>query len=112
MSREPKTTLPADLLRSLNEQIVKVPDDFTVHRKLGPLLEKRREEWRSTGPTRRSWTSLALGVPIRLTGQDTRSPASATWNHDAKDGRRWCPLQHLQHAVSPLELHNSPLSEQ
>ncbi len=28
MSREPKTTLPEDLLRSLNEQIVKVPDGF------------------------------------------------------------------------------------
>ena len=66
MSREPKTTLPADLLRSLNEQIVKVPDDFTVHRKLGPLLEKRREavavDWAHAEELAFA-SLLALGVP-------------------------------------------------
>ena len=33
----------ADTLRSLNEQLLRVPDGFTVHRKLGPQLEKRRK---------------------------------------------------------------------
>ena len=32
--------------------------------------------------------------------------------HDAENGERWCPLQNLHSAVSPFELHNSPLSEQ
>ena len=78
MSREPKTTLPADLLHSLNEQIVKVPDDFNVHRKLKPFLKKRVEAAEPGGKV--DWAHaealayaslLALGVPIRLTGQDS-----------------------------------------
>ena len=78
MSREPKTTLPEDLLRSLNEQIVQVPDGFNVHRKLKPFLEKRRAAAEPSGKV--DWAHaealafaslLALGVPIRLTGQDT-----------------------------------------
>ncbi len=122
MSREPKTTLPEDLLRSLNDQIVKVPDGFSVHRKLKPFLEKRREAAAADG--RVDWAHaeslafaslLALGVPIRLTGQDTERGTFSQRHlvlHDAENGERWCPLQNLHSAVSPLELHNSPLSEQ
>ena len=78
MSREPKTTLPEDTLRSLNEQLLRVPDGFTVHRKLKPFLERRRAAAGEDG--RVDWAHaeslafaslLALGVPVRLTGQDT-----------------------------------------
>ncbi len=63
MSREPKTTLPEDLLRSLNEQIVKVPDGFNVHRKLKPFLEKRREaEKVGLGPRGVAGVRLAAGA--------------------------------------------------
>ena len=58
MSREPRTTLPEETLRSLNEQLLRVPDGFKVHRKLKPFLERRREAFgeadgRSTGRTPR-----------------------------------------------------------
>ncbi len=43
MSREPHTTVPADTLRALNEQLLDTPDDFHVHRKLEPFLERRRK---------------------------------------------------------------------
>ena len=100
MSREPKTTLPEDLLRSLNEQIVKVPDGFTVHRKLKPLLEKRRE---AAGRRAVDWAHaeslafaslLALGVPIRLTGQDTERGTFSQRHlvlHDAESGEPLVP---------------------
>ena len=42
MSREPRTTLPEETVRALNEQLLRVPDDFEVHRKLRPFLERRR----------------------------------------------------------------------
>ena len=42
MSREPRTTLPEETLRALNEQLLRVPDDFEVHRKLRSFIEKRR----------------------------------------------------------------------
>jgi 2-oxoglutarate dehydrogenase E1 component len=135
MSREPKTTLPEDLLRSLNEQLVRVPDGFQVHRKLKPFLEKRREAL-DGGPV--DWAHaealafaslLALGVPVRLTGQDTERgtfsqrhlvlhDAGGEMEPDAGGAPRdsppaaYCPLQNLHSAVSPFELHNSPLSEQ
>ncbi len=121
MSREPRTTLPEDLLRSLGEQLVKVPDGFQVHRKLKPLLEKRREAL-DGGPV--DWAHaealafaslLALGVPVRLTGQDTERGTFSQRHlvlHDATGREAYCPLQNLHSAVSPFELHNSPLSEQ
>src|ERR687895_1254500 len=34
MSREPRTTVPAATLRSLGNQLLQLPDDFAVHRKL------------------------------------------------------------------------------
>jgi 2-oxoglutarate dehydrogenase E1 component len=122
MSREPKTTLPADLLRSLNEQLVKVPDGFNVHRKLKPFLERRLAAAEPGGKV--DWAHaealayaslLALGVPVRLTGQDSERGTFSQRHlvlHDAESGEGWTPLQHLASASAPLELHNSPLSEQ
>ncbi|MBD0282413.1 MAG: multifunctional oxoglutarate decarboxylase/oxoglutarate dehydrogenase thiamine pyrophosphate-binding subunit/dihydrolipoyllysine-residue succinyltransferase subunit [Thermoleophilaceae bacterium] len=123
MSREPRTTVPQETLHTLNEQLLRVPDGFTVHRKLRPFLDRRRAAFEESGgpidwahaETLAFASLLALGVPIRLTGQDT---ARGTFSqrhavlHDASTGERWCPLQHLRDAVAPFELHNSPLSEQ
>jgi 2-oxoglutarate dehydrogenase E1 component len=121
MSREPKTTLPADLLRSLNEQLVKVPEDFNVHRKLKPFLARRAEAL-DGGPV--DWAHaealafaslLALGVPVRLTGQDSERGTFSQRHlvmHDVEGDKVWCPLKHLANAAAPFELHNSPLSEQ
>ena len=122
MSREPRTTVPADTLRSLNEQLLRVPNGFTVHRKLGPQLEKRRKTLSDEGGI--DWAQaealsfaslLALGVPVRLTGQDTERGTFSHRHlvlHDAKTGERHVPIQNLRDAHAPFELHNSPLSEQ
>jgi 2-oxoglutarate dehydrogenase E1 component len=122
MSREPRTTLPEETLRSLNDQLLRVPDGFEVHRKLKPFLERRRKsfeegagvDW-AHAETLAFASLLALGVPIRLTGQDTERGTFSQRHavlHDSATGRRWTPLQELRDAVAPFELHNSPLSEQ
>ncbi|MFN2615679.1 MAG: multifunctional oxoglutarate decarboxylase/oxoglutarate dehydrogenase thiamine pyrophosphate-binding subunit/dihydrolipoyllysine-residue succinyltransferase subunit [Thermoleophilaceae bacterium] len=123
MSPEPRTTVPADLLRSLNEQLLRVPDGFNVHRKLKPLLERRREPFEDSAG-RLDWAHaealsfaslLALGVPVRLTGQDTERGTFSQRHltlHDAKTGEQWCGMKNLRDAHAPFELHNSPLSEQ
>jgi 2-oxoglutarate dehydrogenase E1 component len=123
MSREPRTTVPEETLRTLNGQLLRVPDGFTVHRKLRPFLDRRRAAFEEPDGAI-DWAHaealafaslLALGVPVRLTGQDT---ARGTFSqrhavlHDSASGEAWCPLQHLRDAVAPFELHNSPLSEQ
>jgi multifunctional 2-oxoglutarate metabolism enzyme len=123
MSREPRTTVAEDTLRSLNEQLLRVPDGFEVHRKLRPFLERRREAVENPDG-RIDWAHaealafgslLALGVPVRLTGQDTERGTFSQRHavlHDAKTGEAWCPIGTLRDANAPFELHNSPLSEQ
>src|SRR5947209_7017828 len=119
-SPEPKTTVSAEALRSLNEQLLRVPDGFSVHRKLKPQLERRREALDSGAIDWAHAESLAFasllyqGVPIRLTGQDTERGTFSQRHlvfHDAVTGARHSPIQHLPKAEVPFELHNSPLSE-
>jgi 2-oxoglutarate dehydrogenase E1 component len=120
-SPEPDTAVPAERLLELNEALLATPEDFTVHPKLAKQLARRRETVREGGGI--EWAhaeALALasllveGTPIRLTGQDTERGTFSQRHlalYDAKDGRRWAPIQRLPGARAPLELHNSPLSE-
>jgi multifunctional 2-oxoglutarate metabolism enzyme len=120
MSREPHTTVPGETLRKLNEQLLVTPEDFEVHRKLKPFLERRRKaldeggiDW-AHGEALAFASLLALGVPVRFTGQDTERGTFSQRHlvlHDAGDGRPWCSMQELPDAVAPFELYNSPLSE-
>jgi 2-oxoglutarate dehydrogenase E1 component len=118
---EPETAVRAELLTTLNEQLLAVPESFTPNPKLKKQLDRRRETLGPSGGI--EWAQaealafaslLAEGVPIRLTGQDT---ARGTFSqrhlvlHDATNGRRYAPIQHLPGARAPFELHNSPLSE-
>jgi 2-oxoglutarate dehydrogenase E1 component len=120
-SRAHSTAVAATRLRAINDELLAVPEGFTVHPKLAPQLERRRE---AMGPDGRlNWAhaeALALGsllldgVPIRLTGQDTERGTFSQRHfvlHDAGDGRRFRPIEHLSGAKASIELHNSPLSE-
>ncbi len=119
-SAEPQTPVPADVLRSLNEQLLRLPEGFHLHRKLKPQLEKRRTalddgtiEWAQAEEL--AWASLLQqGVPIRLTGQDVERGTFSQRHlvfHDSETGTRHTPIQSLTGATAPFELHNSPLSE-
>jgi len=121
VAAEPETAVPADLLRELNAQLLAVPDGFTVNPKLRKQLERRREGLLAPGGI--DWAHaealayaslLTEGTPIRLTGQDTERGTFSQRHlvlHDAANGARWAPIQHLLGARAPFELHNSPLSE-
>jgi 2-oxoglutarate dehydrogenase E1 component len=119
-SPEPVTAVPADTLRALNEQLLKVPEGFNLHRKLKPQMEKRRSaldegtiEWAQAEAL--AFGSLLLqNVPIRLTGQDTERGTFSQRHlvfHDSASGNAYAPIQNLTNATAPFELHNSPLSE-
>jgi 2-oxoglutarate decarboxylase len=99
-SPEVSTAVPADRLRELGEELLKVPAGFTVHPKLVKQLERRREallagtdaaqsngaaapgskdapaaaapalDW-AHGEALAFASLLTEGTPIRLTGQDT-----------------------------------------
>ncbi len=124
-SPEVDTAVPEARLRALGEQLLRVPDGFTVHPKLVKQLERRREVLTAEDPTTTGidWAHaealafaslLTEGVPLRLTGQDTERGTFSQRHmvlHDAKTGQTVCPIQTLPDALAPLELHNSPLSE-
>ena len=117
---EPDTNVSAPLLTTLNEQLLLVPDGFTIIPKLQKQLERRRPaltegqiEWAHAEALAFA-SLLAEGTAIRLTGQDTERGTFSQRHlvlHDARDGRRYAPIQNLPGARAPFELHNSPLSE-
>ncbi len=116
-----ETAVPEPRLRLLNEELVRVPDSFTIHRKLRKPLAKRIETLDSGGIEFGHAESLALatlltdGVHVRMTGQDTERGTFSNRHlvlHDEKTGLRYAPIQNLPDAKAPMELHNSPLSEQ
>ncbi len=120
-SPEVKTAVSAERLLSLNAELLRTPDGFTVHPKLVKQLERRRDAVGESGGI--DWAhaeSLAFasllteGTPIRLTGQDVERGTFSQRHmvlHDAQTGRTICPIQSLPGALAPFELHNSPLSE-
>ncbi len=120
-SPDVETAVPATRLRELGEELLRVPEGFTVHPKLVKQLERRRETLGEQGGI--DWghaealafaSLLTEGTPIRLTGQDTERGTFSQRHmvlHDAKTGQTFCPIQSLPDALAPLELHNSPLSE-
>jgi 2-oxoglutarate dehydrogenase E1 component len=120
-SPEVKTAVPAERLRVLNEELLKVPEGFTIHPKLVRLFEHRRQALGADGgidwahAEALAFASLLIeGTPIRLTGQDTERGTFSQRHmvlHDAKTGHSVSPIQNLAGAQAPMELHNSPLSE-
>jgi 2-oxoglutarate dehydrogenase E1 component len=124
-SPEVDTAVPEAQLRALGEQLLRVPDGFTVHPKLVKQLDRRREALTGGDATAKNidWAHaealafaslLTEGTPLRLTGQDTERGTFSQRHmvlHDAKTGQTVCPIQNLPDALAPLELHNSPLSE-
>ena len=120
-SPEVTTAVSADKLIGLNEDLLRIPDGFTVHPKLVKQLDHRRGavgadggiDW-AQAETLAYASLLSEGTPIRLTGQDTERGTFSQRHlvlHDPKTGQRISPIQSLPGALAPMELHNSPLSE-
>ena len=119
-SPEVDTAVSEKRVRSLNEELLKVPESFTIHRKLRKPLMKRVEIL-DDGPIEFGHAEalafaslLTEGTHIRMTGQDTERGTFSHRHlvlHDEKTGLEYAPIQNLSGALAPIELHNSPLSE-
>jgi 2-oxoglutarate dehydrogenase E1 component len=117
------TGVPLDRLRELNASLNVFPPDFTIHRKLERVREKKGQFLDLPDERTVDWASaeelayasiLSDGISIRLTGEDvergTFSHRHAVF-HDAVTGRVHVPLQTLPQARAAFEIHNSPLTE-
>ncbi|MFN8164200.1 MAG: multifunctional oxoglutarate decarboxylase/oxoglutarate dehydrogenase thiamine pyrophosphate-binding subunit/dihydrolipoyllysine-residue succinyltransferase subunit [Solirubrobacterales bacterium] len=114
------TAVAADKLRSLNAQLLKTPEGFNVHRKLRRPFSRRVDALEEGGIDFGHAEALAFAslltekVHIRLTGQDTERGTFSHRHlvlHDENTGLKFTPMQNLDDASAPFELHNSPLSE-
>ncbi len=115
-----ETKVSEKRIRTLNEELVRFPDSFSVHRKLRKPLE-RRVEILDEGPIEYAHAEalayaslLTEGTHIRVTGQDAERGTFSNRHlvlHDEKTGLKYAPIQNLSGALAPFEIHNSPLSE-
>jgi 2-oxoglutarate dehydrogenase E1 component len=120
-SFEVATAVAEEVLTPVGEALVSYPPGFHVHAKVKKLLEQRLEMARGKraidfgmAEALAFGSLLAEGVPVRLTGQDTRR---GTFNQrhaaliDIETEEEYVPLQHLARDPAWCEIYNSPLSE-
>jgi 2-oxoglutarate dehydrogenase E1 component len=117
------TALPLSDLEALNAELLRVPEGFTVHRKLERGRERRQAIFANAAERSIDWAAaeelalasiLADGIGVRFTGEDvergTFSHRHAVY-HDSVTGDEHVPLQRLRQAKAAFEIRNSPLSE-
>ena len=120
-SFEVATAVAEEVLTPVGEALVSYPPGFHVHAKVKKLLEQRLEMARGRraidfgmAEALAFGSLLAEGVPVRLTGQDTRR---GTFNQrhaaliDIETEEEYVPLEHLARDPAWCEIYNSPLSE-
>jgi 2-oxoglutarate dehydrogenase E1 component len=120
-AEEPDTSVSLEQLAHLAERIGSVPSGFNVHRKLTPLLEKRRKvisagaaiDW-GMAEALAFGSLLVEGYGVRLSGQDS---TRGTFSHrhaalvDQITGEEYVPLAHLVPDQGRFEVYDSLLSE-
>jgi 2-oxoglutarate dehydrogenase E1 component len=117
------TAVPIERLREMNDALMKMPSDFSIHRKLERVREKRTHMLDNVDERTVDWSAaeelalasiLADGISIRLTGEDVERGTFSHRHavlHDATDGTVHVPLQSFPQARAAFEIHNSPLTE-
>ena len=114
------TAVSAPELERVGDAYLRPPTGFAVHPKLQQLCERRAAMTREGGI---DWgfaevlafgTLLMDGVPVRMTGQDSRRGTFVQRHatlHDNLDGSEWTPLLYLSDDQAKLAIYDSPLSE-
>jgi 2-oxoglutarate dehydrogenase E1 component len=118
---EVATAVAEDQLHRLTERLTTYPDGFSIHPKVKKLLEQRAKMGSGKMPLdygmaeALAFASLLVeGVPVRLSGQDSRR---GTFNQrhsvliDTENEDEYVPLSHLAPDQAWFEAYNSILSE-
>ncbi len=113
------TAVEKSVLHRIGDAFVDVPEGFTVHPRVKPVLEKRREmayegkvDW-AFAELLAFGTLIDEGKSVRLTGQDSRRGTFSQRHSviiDRKTGREYTPLHNFG-AKGRFAVHDSALSE-
>ncbi len=120
-SLEVETGVAPQQLTSIGEGLCSYPPNFNIHAKVKKLLEERLRMARGERPVDFGMAELMAmgsllveGVPVRLSGQDSRR---GTFNQrhsvlvDTETEECYVPLSHLDPKQARCEILNSSLSE-
>lgn len=120
-SIEVDTGVAAQNLTAIGEALAAYPSGFHVHPKVKKLLEQRLEMARGKRPIDFGMAEalafgslLKQGVPVRLSGQDSRR---GTFNQrhaaliDTETEAEFVPLEHIAAEPAWFQIYNSTLSE-
>ncbi len=116
------TAISPEMLQQIVDGLTRVPDGFNLLPKVKRItIDRQRDVYEAGGPydwgfaEALAFGSLLLeGVPVRLSGQDSRR---GTFSHrhsflyDAKSGKPYLPLLHLAPKQARICIYNSLLSE-
>ena len=115
-----QSAISLDVVKTVVDSQINLPEGFTVHPRLLPQLQKRAAmitdgtiDW-AMGETLAFGSLLLEGHPVRLAGQDSRR---GTFGHrhavlvDRADGSEHTPLAHLSENQAPFYVYDSLLSE-
>jgi 2-oxoglutarate dehydrogenase E1 component len=114
------TAVPLEVVKQIADAFVALPEGFTVHPKLMPLLQRRAAmaseggiDW-AMGELFAFGSLLLEGKPIRMAGQDSRR-GTFVQRHavltDRATGEEWVPLAHLDEGQARFWIYDSLLSE-
>ncbi|HTE73119.1 MAG TPA: multifunctional oxoglutarate decarboxylase/oxoglutarate dehydrogenase thiamine pyrophosphate-binding subunit/dihydrolipoyllysine-residue succinyltransferase subunit, partial [Actinomycetes bacterium] len=117
---ERPTAVDLEVVKRIADAHVAMPDGFTVHPKLMPLLQRRAAmaseggiDW-AMGELFAFGSLLLEGKPIRLAGQDSRR-GTFVQRHavltDKATGQEWVPLANLDEGQARFWIYDSLLSE-
>ncbi|RCW45327.1 2-oxoglutarate decarboxylase [Halopolyspora algeriensis] len=114
------TSISAEMVQHIADAHVNLPEGFTPHSRVKPVLERRAKMGREGGIDWAFGELLALGslatggYPVRLTGQDTRRGTFGQRHAvviDRKTGTEYTPLQNLTENQAKFLTYDSALSE-
>ncbi|MFE9093702.1 multifunctional oxoglutarate decarboxylase/oxoglutarate dehydrogenase thiamine pyrophosphate-binding subunit/dihydrolipoyllysine-residue succinyltransferase subunit [Streptomyces sp. NPDC007264] len=114
------TAVSSEVVKRIAESQVNVPDQITVHPRLLPQLQRRAAmvedgtiDW-GMGETLAIGSLLLEGVPVRLSGQDSRRGTFGQRHAviiDRRTGEDYTPLQYLSDEQARYNVYDSMLSE-
>lgn len=114
------TAVPREVIERIADSQIELPEGFTPHPRVKPVLERRAKMGREGGIDWAFAELLAFGSlvmeghPVRLTGQDSRRGTFGQRHSvliDRKTGAEYTPLQHLSEDQAKFLVYDSALSE-
>jgi 2-oxoglutarate dehydrogenase E1 component len=120
--RRGNTGVSMETLREVGKRLTVIPSDFSAHKTIVRLLERRREmitkgegiDW-AMAEHLAFGTLVNEGFPVRLSGQDCERGTFSQRHSvliDQETERRYTPLRHISPNQARFEVINSMLSEE